>query len=39
MTSKHPGGSHQVDRSHNKHNEPAQSGHKPQQPSPAQEKH
>jgi hypothetical protein len=33
------GGSHQEDRGHNKHNEPGQSGHKPQQPSPAQEKH
>ena len=33
MTSKPPS------CSHNKHNEPGLSGHKPQQPSPAQEKH
>lgn len=33
MTSKPPS------RSHNKHNEPGLSGRKPQQPSPAQEKH
>jgi len=30
---------HQETREHNKHNEPGQSGHKPQKHSPAQEKH
>ncbi len=33
------GGMHQESRDHNKHNDPGQSGHKPQEPSPAQEKH
>jgi hypothetical protein len=33
------GGPHQESRDHNKHNDPGQSGHKPQEPSPAQEKH
>jgi hypothetical protein len=32
-------GMHQESRDHNKHNDPGQSGHKPQEPSPAQEKH
>jgi hypothetical protein len=32
------GGLHQESRDHNKHNDPGQSGHKPQEPSPAQEK-
>ncbi len=32
------GASHQESRDHNKHNNPDQSGHKPQQHSPAQEK-
>ena len=32
------GGSHQESRDHNKHNDPGQSGHKPQEPSSAQEK-
>jgi hypothetical protein len=32
------GATHQESRDHNKHNEPGQSGHKPEQHSPAQEK-
>jgi hypothetical protein len=32
------GGSNQESRDHNKHNNPGQSGHKPQQHSPAEEK-
>ena len=32
------GGMNEESRDHNKHNDPGQSGHKPQQPSPAQEK-
>ena len=32
-------GAHQESRDHNKHNHQEQSGHKPQKPSPAQEKH
>ena len=32
------GGMHQESRDHNKHNDPGQSGHKPQQPTPEQEK-
>jgi hypothetical protein len=31
-------GSHQESRDHNKHNNPGQSGHQPQQHSPAEEK-
>jgi hypothetical protein len=33
------GPSHQESRDHNKHNNPGQSGHKPQQHNPAEEKH
>jgi hypothetical protein len=33
------GATHQESRDHNKHNDPGQSGHKPQQPKPSQEKH
>jgi hypothetical protein len=33
------GATHQESRDHNKHNNSGQSGHKPQQHSPAQEKH
>jgi hypothetical protein len=33
------GETHQESRDHNKHNNAGQSGHKPQQHSPAQEKH
>jgi hypothetical protein len=33
------GGMHQESRDHNKHNNPGQEGHKPQQHSPAEEKH
>jgi hypothetical protein len=33
------GATHQESREHNKHNDAGQSGHKPQQPGPAQEKH
>jgi hypothetical protein len=33
------GGMHQESRDHNKHNNPGQSGHKPQEHSPAEEKH
>jgi hypothetical protein len=33
-----PSGMHQESRDHNKHNDPGQSGHKPQEPNPAQEK-
>jgi hypothetical protein len=33
------GATHQESRDHNKHNTSGQSGHKPQQHSPAQEKH
>jgi hypothetical protein len=33
------GGMHQESRDHNKHNNPGQSGHKPQKHSPAEEKH
>ncbi len=33
------GGTHQETREHNKHNNPGQSGHKPQKHSPAEEKH
>ncbi len=33
------GGMNQESRDHNKHNDPGQSGHKPQEPSPDQEKH
>jgi len=36
---KQGGATHQESRDHNKHNNPGQSGHKPQQHSPAQEKH
>jgi hypothetical protein len=32
------GGMHQESRDHNKHNNPGQSGHKPQEHSPAEEK-
>lgn len=32
-------GMHQESRDHNKHNNPGQSGHKPQKHSPAEEKH
>ncbi len=35
----HGGATHQESRDHNKHNNSEQSGHKPQQHSPAQEKH
>jgi hypothetical protein len=38
-TTRQGGMSHQETREHNKHNEPGQSGHKPQKHSPAQEKH
>lgn len=33
------GTQHQESRDHNKHNDPGQSGHKPQKHNPAQEKH
>ena len=33
------GGMNQESRDHNKHNNPGQSGHKPQEHSPAEEKH
>jgi hypothetical protein len=33
------GGSHQESRDHHKHNNPGQSGHKPQRHGPAEEKH
>jgi hypothetical protein len=33
------GGMNEESRDHNKHNDPSQSGHKPQQPSSDQEKH
>jgi hypothetical protein len=33
------GATHQETREHNKHNDPGQSGHKPQKHSPSQEKH
>ena len=33
------GGLNQEDRNHNKHNDPGQSGHKPQRHGPAEEKH
>ena len=33
------GATHQESRDHNKHNNPGQSGHKPQQHKPAEEKH
>ena len=36
---KQGGATHRESRDHNKHNNPGQSGHKPQQPNPAQEKH
>ncbi|MBB3017051.1 hypothetical protein FHR70_000091 [Microvirga lupini] len=36
---KQGGASHQESRDHNKHNDSGQDGHKPQQHSPAQEKH
>ena len=36
---KQGGATHQESRDHNKHNHSGQSGHKPQQHSPAQEKH
>jgi len=36
---KQGGATHQESRDHNKHNNAGQSGHKPQQHSPAQEKH
>ncbi|MFL5190947.1 MAG: hypothetical protein ACJ8CF_17310 [Microvirga sp.] len=36
---KQGGATHQENRDHNKHNTSGQSGHKPQQHSPAQEKH
>jgi hypothetical protein len=36
---KQGGATHQETRDHNKHNNAGQSGHKPQQHSPAQEKH
>ena len=36
---KQDNGSHQESRDHNKHNNSGQNGHKPQQHSPAQEKH
>jgi hypothetical protein len=36
---KQGGATHQESRDHNKHNHSRQSGHKPQQHSPAQEKH
>jgi hypothetical protein len=36
---KNGGLSHQESRDHNKHNNPGQSGHKPQQHKPAEEKH
>jgi hypothetical protein len=35
---RHGGATHQESRDHNKHNDPGQSGHKPQQHDPAQEK-
>jgi hypothetical protein len=33
------GGTHQESRDHHKHNNPGQSGHKPQHHNPAEEKH
>ena len=38
-TGRQGGEAHQESRDHNKHNNAGQSGHKPQQHSPAQEKH
>ena len=38
-TGKQGGATHQESRDHNKHNNAGQTGHKPQQHSPAQEKH
>ena len=38
-TGRQGGANHQESRDHNKHNNSEQSGHKPQQHSPAQEKH
>lgn len=38
-TGRQGGATHQESRDHNKHNNSGQSGHKPQQHSPSQEKH
>jgi hypothetical protein len=38
-TGKQGGETHQESRDHNKHNNPGQTGHKPQSHDPAQEKH